>query len=81
MNSRSTSMTVDTSCAVYISIFLLSTRRTAACVGLKITGGALATELCLWTKSNQKKQEKSSKQTNKQKKNRKSSVQWYFLWA
>lgn len=55
MNSRSTSITVDTSCAVYVSIFLWSTRQHCCMCGTENNRGAAATELCLWANTNQQK--------------------------
>lgn len=66
MNIRSTSIIVDSSCATLQGC-------TAACVGLKITEEQrLLICVCGQKQTNQK--------TTK-KRNRKSSVQWYFLGA
>lgn len=68
MNCRSTSITVDTSCAVYISILLWSTRQHCCMCGTENNRRAVATELCLWANRNQ--QQKKPQNNNQKPKTR-----------
>lgn len=77
INSRSTRITADTSCAVYISSRLQGS--TAACVGLKITEEQWLLS-CVCGQKQTNKRKKNNTTSKKKKQNRKFSVQWFFFF-
>lgn len=55
INGRSTNITVDASCTVYITIFLWSKWQHCCMCGTENNRGAVANELWLWAKTNRRK--------------------------